>query len=151
MSRLGISNGPLYVRRPFFVIEAIVATAVIVGGLYVMSPFFIAAVGANSGALSAAFTNETSRIAVGFLYLVPGLTVWAGMLLSRKDNVKAQIAAKKLRKWGLFSSFCIILFFQILGILTNGIRPIIWLYPMAVALIAAYTWVIVRWEDKHGS
>lgn len=140
MSKVGISNGPFYVRRPLLVIEALVATAVIFGGLYIVSPFFIPAVSSSSGAIFASFGGWFAFRGIGVAYLLPGLTVWYGVLL---DN-------RRVRKWGMLGIFLVIFFFQVLSVLVNGWRPITWLYPTAVSIISAYCWLVIRWEDRHG-
>lgn len=123
-------------RDPFRYIEFIIALLLIIGGLYIGSPFYLAAPEAGATAVGQALSNQTSYYIFAFVYALPGLSLFYG-LIRRKD------------KWvelSLYWCYVLILFTVILILATTGLRPLTWLTTLSLGLISAILWIRKRYE-----
>jgi len=128
------------VYRPHHYIEYIIASFVLVGGLYIGSPWYVGASGGgdvNPG-LYATLITETARYFFAFLFSFPSLCILVGKWKQKKNWVR----------FGLYWSFIVIFFTVVLIWATNGLRPVTWLAPLMVGLISAVLWIRARWEDR---
>jgi uncharacterized membrane protein len=128
------------VYRPHHYIEIIIAIFVLIGGLYIGSPWYI---GSNTTAdvnpgLYASLVTESARYVFAFLFSLPSILVLWGKF--RKS--------KRLTQWGLYFSYIVILFTVVLIWATSGLRPLNWLSPFIIGLITATLWIRSKWEDK---
>ncbi len=126
-------------RTPLKMIKWIIATASIIGGLYVMSPllnYSTAAFGA--GALAQTIANPVGIFIFGFLFFASGALIVVGLIWDKKT----------LRAYGLFANI-VLRTYSLLGTwLTIGFLPLTWLSNLAVLLIAIVVYLAVRWEQK---
>lgn len=125
---LGNGAGRFNVARPIETIQIICSLALLVVGLYIISPYYQSVPGATAVMLFN--TNIGIRYSVGvFAYILPSLPLLATLLNKKWATVKMYEVGNML----VFVSF---LFTTILRLLTVGPRPFVWVYPLALGLIA---------------
>lgn len=126
-------------KNPFKEVEAIIAFVMLFGGTYLMlAPWFpkeMVNPSGGSGSLHDALVSKTSLTLFGLAYLAPGITLAVGIILDRI----------RLRQWGLFGTYMMIFFIQLLNIVTRGLLPATYLSPVALGIICAIIW----WKIKR--
>jgi ABC-type transport system involved in cytochrome c biogenesis permease subunit len=75
---------------------------------------------------------------IGSLYALPAILTLFGIKRSR------------IRQLGTFGMFIAFMFSSLLRLLTFGWFPLLWLYPLALALIAGVVYLQEFRRDEHG-
>ncbi len=126
-------------NRPYMVIELILAVVILGFGIYLASPFYHAAATTTIGAL---FDSYVGRAVLSFLYIVPPLFTLVGFC------VKNYTRSLAFRSWGALGIFNAYLFVSILRIITQGWIPVIWIFLLALSLIAGVIHLRLQYERK---
>jgi len=135
---MSVTGGTIRIlNKPMETIQAIIAGACFLFGVYVISPLY--ASGENSS-ISIVFDNSTvSREVIGFLFFfLPSLPTILGLFIERF----------RTPKWRARSAFCMfigILFLTSLRIVTIGLTPLIWVFYLSLGLISAVLYL--HWKD----
>jgi len=120
-------------------VRLIIALALIIGGLYIVSPFYVPQVAPGvTTPIAQTLTTQISLYVFGFLYATPGFMIVYG---TWRDNMKTI-------EHGLYWAYIVILFTVLLIWIIQGLFPMTWLSTFALGLIAAVKWIRLRWEAK---
>lgn len=125
-------------HRPHRYIEAVIALVFILGGLYLLSPWYVPRGEPYVTEYGDDLTTYVSRIIFGVLYMIPGVMMLVGLKWDKKW----------LREHALFGAWLVILFTVVLSWVVYGLFPINWLAPLGIGLISAVIWLRARWEGK---
>lgn len=113
--------------RPELVIEIILAVVLIIFAIYLGSPWYVAG---PTTVIGNSIEADAVRVMTAVIYLVPGITTLA---FFKNDRV---------RMYGIFGLFLAYLFTTILRILSIGFTPLMWIFTLALALIAATVYIV---------
>lgn len=132
-----VKLGWLYNVKAFaYVIIGIAAIIALAGGLYVLSPFFVAiAAGYNEASpiVSGLVENNAVPILGSVMVGVP-LSIFAGMGLKKP----------KLVKRGTFALSMVFIFVAALRVFAIGIFPLVWTYVLGMGLIIALCRLVIE-------
>ena len=121
-------------RKPVTLVLYVLAVILVVYGSYIASPLY--QISASTG-LGLLFDQWYLRYFTVVLYIVPGLMTLFGLIARNKTF--GQI--------GSFTMFLAFLFSTILRLITIGFTPAIWLFSLALALIAGICYLSDRVPD----
>ncbi len=125
--------------KPYTIIELILAVVILGFGIYLASPLYQAAPTTTIGAI---FDSYVGRAFLSILYIAPPLVTLAGVTL------KNQTKSLAYRSWGALGIFNAYLFVSILRIITQGWIPVIWIFLLALSLIAGVIHLRLQYERK---
>jgi hypothetical protein len=128
------------VYRPHHYIEYVIALFILIGGLYIGSPWYV---GSNNTAdvnpgLYATLVTESARYIFSFLFSAPALLILFGKWKKKT----------KFLQTGLYCAYIVIFFTVCLIWATTGLRPMNWLSPLALGIITAILWIRGKWENR---
>jgi hypothetical protein len=125
-------------ENPFRYIEWILAIVLIVGGLYLGSPWFQADPQTGASAIGQTLTSQISLYLFAVAYTAPGAVMATGLVLHKDGLIEG----------ALFWTYIIVLFTSLLSLLVSGIVPPRWLSTLSLGLIAAILWIRERYNRK---
>lgn len=126
-------------HRPYEIIELILAAVILGFGIYLASPLYEAT---STTAIGALFESYVGRTILSILYIVPPLFTLAGFCLEKSKRSLA------CRSWGALGIFNAYLFVSILRVITQGWIPVIWIFLLALSLIAGVIHLRLQYERK---
>ena len=115
--------------RPELVIEIILATALFALAVYLGGPWYVSA---PTSAIGNTIEADVTRIWTALVYIIPALMTFFGVVRDKP----------KVRSYGTFGLFMGYLFATILRLLTVGFFPVLWIYPLSIALVAAVVYIV---------
>ncbi len=116
--------------RPIEAIQLIISIGLLLLGLYTMSPFYISLVGGSASAILYGNSILVRYIIAIVLYTLPALPITLGLFFKSLANA----AMYRTANLAMFVSY---LFLTIGRLITVGPRPLIWIFTLLLALIAA--------------
>jgi hypothetical protein len=117
-------------------VEVVVASAVLLSGLWFISPFYNPEMSTSAQILESELTPRL----IGILHIIFAGSVLVAMF------VRDWAWRPFVRRWGAFGIFVLYMFYGFSGILMLGLGRVSWISTFAVALIAALIHIKLRWE-----
>lgn len=111
-------------EKPEIVISFILSLMLIAFGLYIGGPWYVPT---ETSVFGSEIHPEVIRVLTAAFYLIPGIVNLYGLIKSKR----------KWRAIGTFGAFLGLLFATIIRLLTIGVTPVLWFYPLALALMSA--------------
>lgn len=126
-------------NRPYIYLKWIVAILMVIGGLYIFGPWYLATAvpGATQGVLQQELVHSVVLKSFGAAYGGSGLMTIYGLVTGK-------------RQWtarGLFLIFLFLTFTWVLIVAVNGLRPISWLQTLVISLFAAILYIRIKYES----
>jgi hypothetical protein len=121
---------------PVYVIGVILSVVLLLFAVYFIGPWYPVEGG---GAIAAAAGAQTTRAVLGIFYTVAGGLTLLG------------ISHHRLRAYGTFGMFLAYLFVGMLRLFAIGVFPVVWLFPLALALVSGviYLYSSLHEEDEE--
>lgn len=113
--------------RPELIIEIILAVILIIFAVYLGGPWYLAG---PTTVIGNTIEAGAVRAFTAVVYIVPGAITLFGL------------KSDKARAYGTFGLFLAYLFTTILRLLTFGPAPLLWLFTLGLALVAAVVYVV---------
>jgi hypothetical protein len=126
--------------RPYEIIELILAVGILGFGIHLPTPLY--KVVSTTTAIGTVSDSYMGRIVLSILYIVPPLFTLAGLCLKR---YKRSLAFRSWAALGIFNAY---LFVSILRVITQGWIPVIWIFLLALSLIAGVIHLRLQYERK---
>lgn len=124
-------------NRPLHVVLGVVVTTMLLFGLYLVSPFYEAV---PTSAIAVVFDTRWVQYIVAAFYVTPGvLYIWGTVKRSKK-------LLRRSASW----AFYVYTFAAVLRIVSVGFFPWIWLFILALGLIAAVIRLSMELRDNGG-
>ena len=117
-------------KNPIEYVEFILAIGLVIFGLYAASPFYVVT---SSSTLSMVFDHQTYRIITGVILTLPGIPVVYWQL---RHSIADYVRRQKQRKNYIFYMSLCYFYLTALRLVTIGITPVIWLFTLALSIIA---------------
>lgn len=124
-------------ERPTEAIESVIATAVLLVGLWFISPFYEPSTSVQSQIWENAYIPQVTG---GIQAMVSGLLLFA---LVRKSWAKRQA----IRRQTTFAIFILYLFYGLSSAMILGMGRVSWVATFALALIAGVAHLRLKWEE----
>jgi hypothetical protein len=125
------------ITRPLASIAMVLAVVMLSIGLYSVSPFLVTT---SNSIFGAALVNPPAVWAFGAGYMLVSILTIIG------------VGANNLRfyRLGLMGSFVALLFISVLRVISLGVFPMLWVFSLALAAVAAVCWLHSRLADTIG-
>lgn len=129
-------------RTPLKIVEWILSSLAMIGGLYVMSPLLnYSTVMNGAGALAQTIAHPVGIFIYGLIFFVSGAILAVGLVRNKKQ----------LRVIGLVSTTICRIYSLIGTWLTIGFLPSTWLNSLGIILVSVVIYFVIKWEQKNGS
>lgn len=127
-------------NRPLEIIEWVIASFTLIGGIYLFSPIYQISLRQNGLSAVAAAMNHP--------YVV---LFWAAVLIVGAFFVLVGLwrDIPQFKSIGWFSIILARLFQILTTILVIGILPITWIYPLTITCVIVVLWVVARLEVRR--
>lgn len=126
-------------RGPLTYIEIIIALSVLVGGLYILSPFLVVHISlADAPSLIQDLASTTGILILGIVAILNGIAMLYGIFAYRY----------KIRSAALFFNLLLRLYVVIATIAAQGIFPMDWLSNAVIMAVSAVCYLHLRTTMK---
>lgn len=113
--------------RSEIVIEIILAAVLVIFAIYLGGPWYFAG---PTTVIGQSIEADAVRALTAVLYIIPGVLTLATINRSRR-----------VRMYGVFGLFLAYMFTTILRVLTVGFTPLMWIFTLALALVAGVCYI----------
>lgn len=117
-------------KNPLRYVEWVIAILIIVGGLYLFSPWVDMSMESTS-TVAQALQTKASIYAFAVFYTFPGVAMAYGLVKNKPRVIEV----------ALYFTYIVLLFSAILTLVVNGLFPPRWLTILTVGVIAAILWL----------
>lgn len=124
--------------NPIKWIEAVYSIPLLLFAIYLVSPLYHVV---TATSISLSFETFSGRVTLCIFYGLPALVTLVGLLTPKWS------LSNKLRSYGAFLQALGYLFLTTLRWITIGFFPVLWMFTLALSLIAAVVHLSLQWES----